>query len=121
VQVLGEETIGRQLIYIPEHNANAHASMGFRKFTLTYTHVYIGVRYTTSDNLISLPACHFANLQIQKNFVLKKNSFGIFCTVNNLFDEHYQVIAYRAMPGRNYSAGLTINLNFIKTINYENN
>lgn len=121
VQVLGEETIGRQLIYIPEHNANAHASMGFRKFTLTYTHVYIGVRYTTSDNLISLPFCHFANLQIQKNFVLKKNSLGIFFTVNNLFDENYQVIAYRAMPGRNYSAGLTINLNFIKTINYENN
>src|SRR6185295_7167637 len=120
-QVLGEETIGKQLIYIPEHVANAHASMGFRKFSLTYTHVYVGVRYTTSDNFLSLPAYHFANLQIQKNFILKKNSFGLFFKVNNLFDSDYQVIAYRAMPGRNYSAGININVNFIKTNNYENN
>ncbi|HKR06053.1 MAG TPA: hypothetical protein VJY62_15560, partial [Bacteroidia bacterium] len=108
-------------IYIPEHLANVHASFAFKKFALTYSHIYVGLRYTTSDNILSLPYYHFANLRIEKNFSLQKNSFGIFFKINNLFDENYQVIAYRAMPGRNYFAGININLNFIKTINHENN
>jgi outer membrane cobalamin receptor len=120
-QILGEETIGKQLIYIPEHVANVHASIAFKKFTLAYSHIYVGLRYTTSDNFLSLPSYHFANLRVEKNFILKKNVFGLFFKVNNLFGENYQVIAYRAMPGRNYSAGININLNFIKTNNYENN
>jgi iron complex outermembrane receptor protein len=113
-QILGEETIGKQLIYVPEHLANIHASISFKKFILTYAHMFVGLRYTTSDNTLSLPYYHFANLKIDRNFIFKKNAFGIFFKINNLFDENYQVIAYRPMPGKNYSAGININLNFIK-------
>ncbi|MEP7168724.1 MAG: TonB-dependent receptor [Bacteroidota bacterium] len=120
-QILGEETISKQLIYVPEHLANVHASIAFKKFTLTYSHIYVSSRFTTSDNILSLPFYHFANLNIEKYFILNKNSYGVFFKINNLFDENYQVIAYRAMPGRNYSAGIKINLNYIKSSNHENN
>jgi vitamin B12 transporter len=119
-QILGEETIGKQLIYVPEHLANIHVSISFKKFTLAYSHIFVGLRYTTSDNALSLPYYHFANLKLEKNFILKKNLFGIFFKINNLFNENYQVIAYRPMPGKNYSAGININLNFKKIDNHEN-
>ncbi|MEO5570420.1 MAG: TonB-dependent receptor, partial [Bacteroidia bacterium] len=111
-QVLGEETIGKQLIYIPEHVAHLDIKFSFKNFSLTYMHSFIGLRYTTSDNNLSLPFYNYANFAIEKNFNLKKNSFGIFIKINNIFDETYQVIAYRAMPGRNYTAGISINLNY---------
>jgi len=120
-QVLGEETLGKQLIYIPEHIANMHAKISFKNFYLTYTHLFVGLRYTTSDNTLLLPFYHLANLEIEKKFTIKKNTYGIFFKVNNLFDENYQAIAYRAMPGINFTAGLSIQLNFIKSNNYENN
>ena len=41
-QVLGEETIGKQLIYIPEHLANINAKISFKNFNLTYTHLFVG-------------------------------------------------------------------------------
>jgi iron complex outermembrane receptor protein len=99
-QVLGEETIGKQLIYVPEHVAHLDAKISYKNFSLTYVHSFIGLRYTTSDNVPSLPFYHYANAGIEKIFNLKKNSFGIFFKVNNIFDESYQVIAYRCNAGK---------------------
>lgn len=80
----------------------------YKGFAVTYTHTFTGSRYTTSDNSDFLPFYFLANIRADKNILLKKISLNLFISVHNIYNEQYQAMAYRAMPGRYYSLGTTI-------------
>lgn len=107
-QLLGNEIIGKQLIYIPEELANINFRVSYQSYSFSYLNQFTGLRYTTFDNSSSLPSFLTADIRIEKSFLIKKMSFNAFVKINNLFNEQYQAIAYRAMPGRNYAAGISI-------------
>lgn len=103
-----DASIGKQLIYVPQHQAKGNFSIHFGKLFLQYGHQFTGLRYTTSDNEDSLPAFQIAFATVGYAYTIKKHSIGLNLTVDNLFNETYQTIAWRPMPGRSF----LINLNY---------
>ena len=109
-----DESRGKQLIYIPKHKGNLFAATSFKKFALKYDLEYIGKRYTNSSNEESeyervlnpywLSKVSFSKLMESKSFRL-----NLKFTVENLFDEDYQSILWRPMPGRYYSFSVGLN------------
>jgi iron complex outermembrane receptor protein len=106
----GDASVGKQLIYTPEHQAGGRIHIGFSGFLLSYYHKYTGIRYISGDNLDYLPGFHTGDLILSKNFRLKKSSLNISASCENLWNSRYLVIAAMPMPGRSYS--LSINYQF---------
>lgn len=103
-----DNSVGKQLIYIPQHQAKGQFSVHLGKLFLLYGHEFTGLRYTTSDNNSSLPAYQIGFASLGYEHSMKKHSIGLTFTVDNLFNKAYQSVAWRPMPGRSF----LINLNY---------
>jgi len=108
-------TVDKQLIYVPENVVNGSIFISTHGFTIYYNHTITGLRYTTSDNSKWLDDFQLANLTLEKNFQTSKFNVQLYGKIINLFDTEYQVIAYRPMPGRWFSAGIKFNLDLSQT------
>jgi iron complex outermembrane receptor protein len=109
----------KQLIYIPINKGNLFISLNYFGYSLQWHSGYTGERFTTSSNEITrhkLPAYTLHNLSIKKEIPLsRKGSISgkritALLEIENLSDINYQAILWRAMPGRNYSFTLRLDL-----------
>jgi outer membrane cobalamin receptor len=104
--VWGDESYGKQLVYIPVHSGNLMAGISWKNFHLTWQHNSYSERFTTSNNDISRRQRfypYFMNdLIIGKEFKMNKITLSAELKIYNLFDETYHSVLYRPMPGRNY-------------------
>jgi iron complex outermembrane receptor protein len=102
-----------QLIYIPKHIGNIHLCLEKNKYSAIISWHYTGPRYASTvengDHLVQ--SYYLLDAGIGKTFKLKSHSFDINFKLNNILNEQYQVIKYRAMPGRNFSLTLSYRLN----------
>lgn len=105
-----EELNGKTPIYIPTHKANSRISVKKRNFSVVYTQIYNGRVFIDESNSTYLPHYFPANISVNYANKLKKVSYQIGGRVINVFDEPYQVVANRPIPGRNYSIFLTLAL-----------
>lgn len=106
-----DQAVGKQLIYAPLHTAKAGISYAQKHFTIKYFHQLIGKRYTNPVNSSSLPAYQLGNIALQKNILIGKNkasSLQLQLKFHNIWNEQYQVIAFRAMPMRYWEFGVKI-------------
>lgn len=103
-----DASVGKQLIYVPQQQVKANLSIHVKKLYLLYGHSYTGIRYTTSDNHSSLPAFQLSYASFGYAHQFKKHTVGLNFTIDNLFNQEYQTIAWRPMPGRSF----LINLNY---------
>ena len=92
----------QQLIYTPSHQASLNLDASYKQWQVIYNAQWVSNRFTSSDNNQALPWYTAANLQIRKNANWKKQSITIAAGINNIFNQNYQVIAFRPMPLRNY-------------------
>jgi iron complex outermembrane receptor protein len=105
-----DASYNKQLIYIPEHQFKLNARWGYKKFTLGLSHLFMGARYLTSDNLDYLPYYQLTDGSITYDLQVKEQPFKIGLSVMNIFDTEYNAIAWRPMPGRNYLLTLAFTL-----------
>jgi vitamin B12 transporter len=100
-----QNTIGKQLIYTPQHTATAFAQLIWRTFVVDFSAQYNGVRFTTSDNSAAyeLPSFALINALIGKSWQIDNHSIDFSFSVKNVLNIDYQMYAGRAMPGRNYN------------------
>lgn len=103
-----DASIGKQLIYVPQHQARGNLSVHISRLFLLYGHNYTGERFTTSDNQGALQPFQFSYMSFGYTHNFKRHSIGLNFTIENLFNENYQTIAWRPMPGRSF----LINLNY---------
>lgn len=103
-----DASIGKQLIYVPQHQFKANVSIHVKKLFLLVGHSYTGLRFTTSDNKSSLPVFQLSFASFGYAHQFKKHTVGVNVTIENLFNTEYQTIAWRPMPGRSF----LINLNY---------
>lgn len=104
--------LGNQLIYIPINKANAFVSIFFRQYQFSYTFSYVGKRYTSANNsdaMHYLPGHQLHHIGLSKKWNFNYFSPSIELKINNLLNEDYQAILWRAMPKRNYAINLKIN------------
>jgi iron complex outermembrane receptor protein len=101
---------GKQLIYIPKHHANAFAEVRWKTWNLNYTFEFTGKRTTSmNDNdffAYDLPYYTLHHLSLGKQL----NKIRLEFRINNLTDNGYQTVLWRAMPGRSYEVYLEFKL-----------
>jgi len=108
--IVNDNKIGKQLIYIPVHNFNSTISLERWKFYFIYNFSFISRRYTGKDNLSYMPAYSMSSVIFGKNLGLRNFILSLQFEINNLFNLDYQSIASRPMPGINYAFTLKLSL-----------
>ncbi|HEY5748761.1 MAG TPA: TonB-dependent receptor [Chryseolinea sp.] len=102
----GDESYGKQLVYIPVHSGNVFAHLRYKKYSFTWQHNAYSTRFTTSSNELSrqdhLPTYFMNQVYAAREFTLGKVTLETQLKVYNLFDEYYNSVLARRMPGRNY-------------------
>lgn len=114
-----DAAIGKQLVYVPLLSSSVNGSLAFRSWKLTYKWCYYSERFTTSDNDIKskigrvLP--YFMNdIVLEKRFVTAPAEISLKLAVNNIFNEEYESVLNRPMPGRNFEFFLELRPNLRK-------
>ena len=101
---------GKQLIYIPKHHANAFAEVRWKTWSLNYTFEFTGKRTTSMNDddffAYDLPYYTLHHLSLGKQL----NKIRLEFRINNLTNNDYQTVLWRAMPGRSYEVYLEFKL-----------
>lgn len=101
-----DQSVGKQLSYVPEHTANLTGTLSWRSWSLLYKWNYYSRRYTMSSNDLSfsstLPPYYMNNITLRKALSFKWADLELKGAVNNLFDEEYLSVLSRPMPGVNF-------------------
>lgn len=110
-QLISGELIYKQLIYVPYHKLTGSVSYNWKKVSSYFQYLYTGEVYSTPFNnpATRVKDYNVGNIGADYDFG-KKNSYKIGFQVFNLWNENYQPVISRQMPGTNYT--LYINLNF---------
>ncbi len=111
-----DESRGKQLIYIPKHKAGAYIGLSWQDFTIRFDINGVGKRYTKSSNQESdfeqvLNPYLLGKFAAEKQMSWNKFQARLKLAVDNVFNQHYQSILWRPMPGRFYT--LTLALKYI--------
>ncbi|MDR2652927.1 MAG: TonB-dependent receptor plug domain-containing protein [Prevotellaceae bacterium] len=112
-----DESIGKQLVYIPEFSAAITAKLSWKTWMFTYKWNYYSERFTTSNNEKNtktgrLGAYFMNDISIEKNIRFSWASVSFKLLVNNIFDEEHQSVLSRPMPGRNFGFFIEIKPDF---------
>jgi outer membrane cobalamin receptor len=103
-----DESVGKQLPYIPLHSANFLFDISRNGFHVTWMWNYYSKRYTTTstDKESRLDVIYpyiMNNLCLGKEIGHHKRKLDIELKIYNLFNEDYRTVLQLPMPGRNYS------------------
>ena len=104
-----EEGSIEQLIYVPFHKATASLAYSHKDIVVYYRHLYTGEVFFTSDNESKIDGYNVSSVGAEYHFKLL-DGLGLGLQVLNLWDEEYQNVAMRPLPGRNYT--MYLNLKF---------
>ena len=107
-----DESIGKQLPYIPRYSSNVVGRLGWRGFSFVYKYVYYSERFTTTSNdtdvITRLGSYYMSDIILEKLFRFGFGDLSVKFCVYNLYDEAYVSVLSRPMPGRNYGVALSI-------------
>lgn len=95
-------SIGKQIPYTPRYNGQAHIGFNYQKWALNYSHTYTGYRFITNDDAYYLPPYQTGNLMLTYGARCLGRDFTLTGQCNNIWNQQYQVVAYRPMPGTNW-------------------
>ncbi|WP_291205103.1 TonB-dependent siderophore receptor [Dyadobacter sp.] len=102
-----QDIVGKQLVFVPAHSANANAFVQFKSTKLTGQFQAVGKRYITFDNSQFLDGYGLANLLAETTFVFDKFKLVLQGQVRNVTDAFYLNVRNNAMPGRSFALSLT--------------
>ncbi len=112
--IWGDQSYGKQLVYIPLHSGNLMTHLQWRAFFLNYQFNAYSERFTTSSNDLNrrdwLYPYFMNDLSAGGSFPLGKAHVAVELKVYNLFNEAYHSVLYRPMPGRNYQVMIKIQI-----------
>ena len=100
----------KQLMYIPENQANTSLRLGYGNFYSSWVSNFIGRRYITTDNSGYLPGYLLNDFLTGIKLNLKDNFLDINFNVDNIFNINYQSIAHYPLPGRSYSIKILVQI-----------
>lgn len=108
--IANDLSVSKQLIYVPKLNYMNQLITSYKSNYVIISQTYNGIRYTQSDQSDWLLYYVIFNVSAGKEFSFKKFKTALAIQANNIFDEGYEVVQYRPMPGRNYSISLTFKI-----------
>ncbi len=113
-----DESVGKQLVYIPVWSAALTARASWRTWTLSYQWTYYSERFTMTDNdkgVLGVVKPYFmSDLALEKLFEPRWASISIKGCIHNLLDEEYETVSSHPMPRLNASVFIGITPKFRK-------
>lgn len=100
-------SIGKQIPYSPRYNLQSNFGLNIGKIYANYNHSYTGYRFVTTDESQYIAPYQTGNLYVSYQKSFSEHQFKISLQCNNLWDNVYQVVYLRPMPGRNLSMALS--------------
>jgi len=97
-----DPSFDKQLLYVPKNVATLNLVLRLEPVVLSLTHSFVGRRYTTEDNVESLPPNYVTSANVVVNAPIESRRLFVKAEVNNVFDRDYEVFQYYPMPGRNF-------------------
>jgi iron complex outermembrane receptor protein len=113
----GDNSIGKQLPYIPLWSASFASRLEWREWSLAYHWNYYSRRYTTSDEGAGsrygvVPPYFMNDLSVGWKLSTRRVDLSLGVGVNNLFGEEYVTVLGYPMPGRNYTLNIALTPKF---------
>lgn len=102
---LGLSSYGDQIPYTPWHSGSAIVNTSYDTWNLNYSFIYVGKRYNGAFNNVEknqVQPWYTHDISLQKKFEFKHFSATGTIEVNNLLNQHYEVIYNYPMPGRTF-------------------
>ncbi len=106
--IYNDGSLGKQIPYTPRYNGQLNIGFGYSKFSVNYNHTYTGYRFTTTDESAFVLPYNTGNIQLMYSPAIRKHSWQFTAQCNNVWNEQYQVVASRPMPGINWLAGFKV-------------
>ncbi len=102
-----DNSIGKQLVYIPKYSNGVTGKIGWRNWIFTYKYLFYSERFTTSSNethtkIGRISPYHMSDISLERAISTKIVGLNLKIAVNNLFGEEYESVLSRPMAGRNY-------------------
>ena len=100
-----DDSVGKQLVYIPEFSSSFTAGVSWRGWSAMWKWCHYSRRYTMSSNEDSItgsvPAYIMNDLTLGKTLDTRWAGLSMSLAVRNIFNESYQSVLSRPMPGIN--------------------
>ena len=107
-----DESIGKQLVYVPEFSASVTARLAWKSWRLLYKWCWYSERFTMSSNDYTIsgyvPPYLMSDMSVEKLFAVPWADFSVKIAVKNLFNEEYLSVLARPMPRLNFEIFLDI-------------
>lgn len=104
---------GDQIPYAPWHSGSSILNAGYETWNFNYSFIYVGKRYNGNVNNIKVNEVqpwYTHDLSIQKSFALNHYKVKTTVELNNMLNQHYEVIYNYPMPGRTLKFIISIEL-----------
>ncbi len=108
--IYNDGSVGKQIPYTPRYNGQLNMGFSYRRFSFNYNHTYTGYRFTTTDESSYLLPYQTGSVQLMYSQPVHDRQWQFTGQCNNIWNEQYQVVASRPMPGINWLAGIRVDL-----------
>ena len=102
----GDESVGKQLVYIPEYSSSFIAGLHYGKWSFFWKWCWYSRRYTMTSNDYtiagSVPPYFMNDITLNRSFDFRRAGLSVSAAVKNLFNEKYLSVLARPMPGINF-------------------
>ncbi|MEO6832024.1 MAG: TonB-dependent receptor [Chitinophagaceae bacterium] len=105
-----DNSVGHQIPYTPFFTSNLSAKLSWKNFSATYLNSLVGKRFITSDESASISSYSNGNIYLSYATGKTRPKWQVNLAVQNLWNAHYQIVAYRPMPGIHYQLGLVVSI-----------
>jgi len=104
----GDGSKGKQIPYTPRYNGQGNIGCSSGKLFLNYNHTYTGYRFTTIDESQFIMPYQTGNLQAMYTLQKQQYAISISAQLQNIWNQRYEVVNARPMPGRNFLLSLQL-------------
>lgn len=104
----GDGSAGCQIPYAPRVIGQGGIGFNTAAFRIRYNHTYTGLRYFNTDETGEIPAFNTGNIVAGYLLNQKNWSFDLSLQVQNVWNNHYQEVAFRPAPGVNWLLGVVV-------------
>ncbi len=108
--IYNDGSIGKQIPYTPRYNGQANIGAGYKQLSVNYNHTYTGYRFITTDESTWLPPYQTGNVQLMYITSISRHSLQFTGQCNNIWNQQYEVVGSRPMPGVNWLLGCKLGI-----------
>ncbi len=105
-----DAALGKQLLYIPRHQGWARLAWQRQGWYAAFTQQQASRLYILPDNSAALPGFSEGAFRLARSWAGTQYSATLYFNLENAWNQRYELVASRPMPGRHFRTGLQIQL-----------